>query len=55
MAHVGSRKFVHVPAPTPWSWISQVLLRAFGRPPRPEPPPIQTLVEKLDEDESRGA
>ena len=54
MAHVGPRRFVQVPAPTPWSWISQILLRAFGRPPRPEPPPIERLVKKLDEDGDRA-
>ena len=50
MAHVGPRKYVHVPAPTPWGWISQILLKAFGRPPRPEPPPIEELIARLDGD-----
>jgi len=51
VAHVGPRKYVHVPAPSPLGWIRQVLLRAFGQPPRPDPPPIETLLIRLDERE----
>jgi hypothetical protein len=48
VAPFGPRKFVNVPAPSRLSWIRQVLLRAFGRPPPPEPP-IESLVTSLDE------
>jgi hypothetical protein len=53
MAHVGPRKYVHVPAPSPLGWIRQILLRAFGRPLPPPEPPIEKLVNVLDEREGQ--